>query len=495
MAMTRREFVEMAAATTIMGRARAAQSVDKGKRPNILLMLGDDHRWDALGCMGNRIIQTPQLDRLGHEGVIFENHFCTTPICCASRASIMLSQYAGTNGIYDFATPLSPEQVRETYWYQLKQAGYHIGFVGKFGVGDTMPSGEFDYWKGFPGQGKYFPQGPKGPHLTYIMRDQANEFFESVPRGQPFCLSVSFKAPHVQDEAPEQYLPSADTLSLYKDVTIPPFVGAPTSDIRRFPLAIQHSERRHRWGVRFATPELYQASHKGYYRLISGIDNAIGSMRETLARLGMADNTIIIYSADHGIFNGEHGLAGKWYGQEESIRMPLIVYDPRFSESVKGTRRGAMTLNIDLHPTVMELAGLKPPPTAQGRSLVPLIADKDSEGRHVWFIEHHFPYRGWIPSSEGIRTERWKYLCYTDSAAPFEELYDLWSDPHETRNLAGDAQYARVHNILSNYREIWRDSLHGASSGWVEPIDNQRLQKDGIELHRTAGSIATPTQA
>ncbi len=481
MSITRRHFVEMAAATTIMSQTRGARATDTGDRPNILLMLGDDHRWDALGCAGNRIIHTPQLDRLAHEGVMFDNHFCTTPICCASRASIMLSQYAGTNGIYDFATPLSPEQIRETYWYQLKQARYHIGFIGKFGVGDTMPSEEFDYWKGFSGQGKYFPQGPNGPHLTHIMRDQANEFFESAPRDRPFCLSISFKAPHVQDEAPEQYLPSADTYCLYQDVTIPPVLGARPSDIERFPLAIQRSESRHRWGVRFATPELYQASHKGYYRLISGIDIAIGSMRETLARLGLAKNTVIIYSADHGIFNGEHGLAGKWYGHEESIRIPLIVCDPQFSERVKGTRRNAMTLNIDLHPTVLELAGLKPPAIAQGRSLIPLIVNKDLEGRHVCFIEHHFPYRGWIPSSEGIRTEQWKYLCYTDSAAPFEELYDLRSDPFETRNLAGDAQYARVQKVLSTYREIWRSSLHGATAGWVEPINNERLLRDGIE--------------
>ena len=481
MAITRREFAEMIAASYFMSQESATSVNGKRGRPNILLILGDDHRWDALGCMGNKIVQTPHLDRLGQEGVIFDNHFCTTPICCASRASIMLSQYAATNGIYDFTTPLSAAQVRETYWYQLKKAGYHIGFVGKFGVGATMPSEEFDYWKGFPGQGKYFPEGPNGPHLTYIMRDQANEFFENAPRDQPFCLSVSFKAPHVQDESPAQYLPSKDTLSLYEDTTIPPFTGAPTSDIRRFPLAIQHSESRHRWGVRFATPELYQASYKGYYRLISGIDNAVGSMRETLARLGYAHNTIIIYSGDHGIFNGEHGLAGKWYGQEESIRMPLIVYDPRYPESIKGTRRSAMTLNIDLHPTIVEMAGLETPATAQGQSVIPLIIDRNVQGRHLWFLEHHFPYGGWIPSSEGIRTERWKYICYTDSAAPFEELYDLQSDPHETRNLVGIAQYARVHDTLSSYRRLWRDSLHNAKSNWIAPIDSERLRSDGLE--------------
>lgn len=480
MSITRRNFLELAAATAVMSQASHAQKSEATTRPNILFMLADDHRGEALGCMGNRVIHTPQLDRLASESVLFQRHFCTTPICCASRASIMLSQYAATNGIYDFATPLSSEQVQQTYWEQLKQAGYHIGFIGKFGVGNKLPSEAFDYWKGFPGQGHYFPQGPKGPHLTHIMRDQANEFFTTAPRDRPFCLSISFKAPHVQDESPEQYLPAPDTESLYEGATIPPPSGAGPDDILRFPLALQRSESRHRWGVRFATPELYQASVKGYYRLISGIDAAIGSMRETLGKLGLAENTIIVYSADHGIFNGEHGLAGKWYGHEESIHIPLIIYDPRKPKAEQGQRRSAMTLNIDLNPTVLELAGLRPNPAAQGRSLVPLLHDENASQRHVWFIEHHFPYNGWIPSSEGIRTERWKYLRYTDSAAPFEELYDLKDDPHETNNLAGKAEYAHQQSTLVGYWQKWRDSLRQTGGHWQEPVTEHDLQRDGL---------------
>lgn len=480
LSLSRRNFLEMAAGAAMLSQVSPAQNSGGGNRPNILFMLADDHRWDALGCRGNRIIQSPQLDRLAREGVLFENHFCTTPICCASRASIMLSQYAGTDGIYDFKTPLSPEQVQQTYWGRLKQAGYHIGFIGKFGVGDTMPSQSFDYWKGFPGQGNYFPQGAAGPHLTHIMRDQASEFLESAPHHRPFCLSISFKAPHVQDEAPQQYLPSEDTLALYEGVTIPPPAGAGPDDIRRFPEALQHSESRHRWGVRFATPDLYQASVKGYYRLISGIDRAIGSMRETLEKLGLADNTIILYSADHGIFNGEHGLAGKWYGHEESIRIPLIIYDPRLPAHARGQRRRAMTLNIDLNPTVLELANLAPSASAQGRSLVPLLTEDNPNSREVWFIEHHFPDGGWIPSSEGIRTKRWKYLRYTDSAAPFEELYDLDGDPHETNNLAGQAAYAREQAVLTGYWQKWRESLPKAGDNWREPVTAEDLRRDGL---------------
>ena len=474
---SRRTFLGFASAATASSLLPEIASASERRPPNIVFMLGDDHRWDALGCMGNSVIHTPHLDVLARDGEIFDNHFTTTPICCASRASIMLSQYAGTNGIYDFKTPLSPDQVQQTYWMQLKQAGYQIGFIGKFGVGNTMPSEAFDYWKGFPGQGNYFPEGPNGPHLTNIMRDQANQFLASTPKDKPFCLSISFKAPHVQDQAPQQYLPSSNTLSLYKDVRIPPHGRAGSDDIDRFPLAIQHSESRHRWGVRFATPDTYQASVKGYYRLISGIDAAIASIRATLASQGLADNTILVYSADHGIFNGEHGLAGKWYAHEESIRIPLIIYDPRLPAQARGQRRQAMTLNIDLHPTLLEMAGLTPPKSAQGHSLIHLLQEDHPDFRPAFFIEHHFPYGGWIPSSEGIRTRRWKYVVYTDNAAPYEELYDLTKDPFETRNLIGQAQYSRQQSALTRYRKIWRESLRQASGHWTEPIARQDLQQ------------------
>ena len=480
MDLSRRAFLELAsvaAATKLMPRSKP---VRERKPPNIVFMLGDDHRWDALGCMGNAIIYTPHLDSLARNGVIFDNHFTTTPICCASRASIMLSQYAGTHGIYDFDTPLSSGQIQQTYWMKLKQAGYQIGFIGKFGVGKTMPSEAFDFWKGFPGQGNYFPEGPDGPHLTNIIRDQANEFLQDAPRDKPFCLSISFKAPHVQDQDPRQYLPSRNTLSLYKNVSIPPHGRAGSDDIDRFPLAIQHSENRRRWGVRFAAPELYQASMKGYYRLVSGIDAAVASIRETLNKEGLADNTIIVYSADHGIFNGEHGMAGKWYAHEESIRIPLIIYDPRLSAAARGKRRQAMTLNIDLHPTLLEMAELKPPESAQGQSLVKLIHDDQPDFRSVFFVEHHFPYGGWIPSSESIRTKRWKYIHYTDDAAPYEELYDIKRDSFETNNLIGRAQYSRQQHALTTYRVTWRDSLRVNSGRWTEPVSKEDIERIGL---------------
>lgn len=480
MSLSRRSFLELASASALA----AAESTPP---PNVILLLGDDHRWDALGCAGNPVVRTPELDRLAHDGVRFGNHFCTTPICCASRASIMLGEYAGSHGIYDFATPLNASQARLSYWGQMKQAGYHTGFIGKYGVGNKMPESSFDVWNGFPGQGFYFPKGPNGPHLNHIMRDQANDFIGNAPPGAPFCLSISFKAPHVQDEDPAQYLPSQDTEARYSGVVIPPLRRAGPTDIDRFPPAIQHSENRRRWGVRFATPDLYQASMKGYYRLITGIDDVIGSLRATLEKRGLAENTVIVYSADHGIFNGEHGFAGKWYGHEESLRIPLIVYDPRQPAVSRGKVVNAMTLNIDLQPTLLELAGLTTSGHAQGKSVSPFLNGSSPKAtttaaRSVWFFEHRFPDGGWIPSSEGIRTERWKYIRYTDNAAPFEELYDLRTDPNETANLIPNRAFQKQREALTRYTNTWRQALGAWTPAreWQDPVSDRDIVRDGL---------------
>jgi arylsulfatase A-like enzyme len=244
-------------------------------------------------------------------------------------------------------------------------------------------------------------------------------------------------------------------------------------------LAFHHSENRRRWAVRFGTPELYQESVKGYYRLITSIDDVIGSLRATLARLDLADNTIIVYSADHGIFNGEHGFAGKWFGHEESVRIPLIVFDPRTPASDRGKRSDAMTLNIDLHPTLLDWAGLPPNAATHGKS----VLRSQSEARSVWYLEHRFPNHGWIPSSEGIRTKRWKYIRYTDVAAPFEELYDLTSNPTETANLIGNPDYRPQQQALTRYCEKWNKALAPwkPEMPWRDPVSEADLRRDGLE--------------
>lgn len=463
--MNRRQFLTAAGAAPALLRARS-------KRPNILFLLGDDHRWDALGCMGNRVIRTPHIDALASRGVTFTRNFVTTAICVTSRASIFTGLYARTHRIVEFRNSFAPELWARAYPMLIRRTGYRTGFIGKFGIdGGKAPAEDFDYWRGFQGQGRYFPKGDGKTHLTTIQGDQMIEFLQGCKPEQPFCLSVSFKAPHVQDEDPRQFLYDPRDESMYQDARIPlPQTAAPRY-IEQLPLSVQRSEGRRRWAVRFSTPRLYQESVKGYYRLISGVDRQVGRAVEELRRLGQADNTIIIYTGDNGFYLSEHGLAGKWLMHEESIRTPLIIFDPRLDPGKRGRKEGRMVLNIDLAPTMLGMADVRPPASMQGRSLVPLISGGAGAWRNEFFYEHHFRNNGWIPSTEGVRANRYKYTKYTDEPGTVEELYDLDVDMWEETNLAENPRYMDRLKMLRARREAWLTRLDQwrPDQAWSDP--------------------------
>jgi len=459
--VNRREFLKLAAGTSLAavipfsGCGRVAASKPKAlgmAQPNIIFLLTDDHRADAMGCAGNPIIHTPNMDDLARNGVRFTNAFVTTSICASSRASIFTGQWTRRHGINDFKTPFTEAALAQTYPMLLRQAGYRIGFIGKYGVGRDLPVDKYNYWRGFAGQGKYEHKDENGnyKHLTQIMGEQAIEFLHGCSKDQPFCLSVSFKAPHVQDRDPRQFIYDRAYKNMYKDVTIPVPKTANPYYFEALPEFLQKSEARRRWQIRFSTPEKFQESVKGYYRLITGVDFVIGKIRQELKRLNFADNTVIIFSGDNGFYLGEHGLAGKWFPHEESIRVPLIVFDPRtkiqnskfkIRNSYRGVTMEEFALNVDITPTILELAGVKVPQQMQGRSLIPLLKGRKPDWRAEFFYEHPFEHKT-IAKSEAVRTERFKYTRYVDF--DYEELYDLKTDPHETTNLAKDKKYQRT---------------------------------------------------
>jgi arylsulfatase A-like enzyme len=464
---TRRAFLRSVAASTLCCSAASGQT---GRPPNILFLLTDDQRWDALGCMGNTIVQTPNIDKLSSSGVTFDNHFVTTAICVISRASIFTGLYARSHGIQEFKNPFPADLFSRSYPALLRASGYRMGFIGKWGIdGGKMPVESFDYFRGFQGQGQYFPDGGS-KHLTEIMAGQMTEFLTASSKDQPFCLSVSFKAPHVQDEHPEQFLPDPVDASLYRDVTIPAPETEDPKYVASLPISVQRSEGRRRWAVRFSTPDLYQRSVKNYYRLITGVDRAVGQALAALERAGVDDNTVVIYTSDNGFYLAEHGLAGKWFMHEESIRVPMIVYDPRLNRRA-GSRISKMTLNIDLAPTMLALAGADVPASMQGRNVGPLLRGENTRWRSDWFYEHHFRHNGWIPATEGIRTDHWKYTRYIDDNPAFEELFDLQHDPHETANLVSEARHGDLLGRLRRQRERWLDALAHwrPDRQWQEP--------------------------
>lgn len=442
------------------------------RRPNILFLLTDDQRWDMMSCAGNPIIQTPNMDKLAEQGVLFRRNFVTTSICAVSRASFFTGLYARCHGIHGFGVSLSGQQHANSYPVLLREAGYRTGFIGKYGVGRTMPDDKFDYSRGFAGQGRYLDKDDPAsrPHLTTIMGDQVQEFLEGSTGDQPFCLSVSFKSPHVQDNEAPYFISDPAYDGLYSDVTIPPFHKNDPAYYGQLPGFLKDEyEGRIRWDRRFGTPQRYQESVKRYYRLIHGVDVQIGRMLDTLQRKGWDDNTVIIFTGDNGFYLGERGLAGKWLMHEESIRTPLIIRDPR-QKSTAGTTRDEMALNIDCAPTMLSLAGIDAPVATNGRDLTPLVRGESPAWRHEWFYEHLFEHAT-IPQTEGVRNERWKYCDFIKSDPRYEELYDLEGDPQEENNLASLPEHGEQLLAMRERTRVWKENLESwkPDQPWQEP--------------------------
>ncbi len=465
--MNRRHFLQLAALATcgtLSGCMRqTVRFNEKANQPNILFLLVDDQRNDTLGCAGHPIIKTPVIDSLAADGVRFSNAFVTTSICAASRASILTGLFERTHG-YTFGTPpLSPAHMAESYPTLLRAAGYRTGFIGKYGVRTEgePESAMFDFFKphgGYP----YFKQQPDETlrHEIEIAGDRAIEFLEGNPQGQPFCLSISFNAPHAADWDLENHFPWPKAVDgMYEDVEIPdPRLSDPTI-FDNHPEFLKISMNRKRYFWRWDTPEKYQKNMKAYFRMISGIDHVVGRIRKELQRRHLADNTIIIYMSDNGYYMGDRGFAGKWSHYEQSLRVPLIVYDPRLSKEKRGAVRDEMTLNIDVPATLLQLAGVEIPTHYQGCSLAPLLNNKRVPAwRNDFFCEHLLDNPD-IPKWEGVRGERYVYARYFEQKPVYEFLHDLETDPDQLVNLASDPAYRKILVTMSKRCDELKETM------------------------------------
>ncbi len=423
------------------------ESVDKN-RPNIIFILTDDQRWSALGYAGNTVIQTPEMDKLARQGTYFSNAIAATPISSASRASIFTGMHERTHR-YTFQTgPIKSELMETAYPKMLKEAGYSTGFFGKFGVKfpdkDKMFDAieDYDRNESYADKRSYYYKklGNDTVHLTRYTAQKGLDFIENAPSDKPFCLSLSFSAPHAHDKAPKQYFWDKETDYLYKDVTMPLPQFADDKYFNSLPEPVRKGFNRLRWTWRFDTPEKYQEMVKGYYRMIFEVDREIGKIRQKLAEKGMDKNTVIIFMGDNGYFLGERQIADKWLMYENSVRVPFVVYDPRVGVHQDVTE---MAQNIDVAATILDLANVEKPKGYHGKSVMPVVSGASKTmGRDTVLIEHLWEFDP-IPPSEGVRTAEWKYFRYVNDKQ-WEELYNLKKDPNELVNLAKDKKYQKV---------------------------------------------------
>lgn len=432
------------------------------QQPNIIFLLTDDQRADALGVAGNPIIHTPHLDAMAMAGYLFRNAYVTTSICSVSRASLLSGQYMSRHKISDFGTNFTETALANTYPMLLQKAGYRIGFIGKYGVGNQPPSDRFDFWSCWDrGQPPYWLKDGAGKdvhHTDSVERDIMKFLDAYGTKGAPFCLSVSFKAPHELDGNPPIYQVQGRFKSLYEDEAIPPQPNGGEEAWKKTPPFFHDPKNiaRKRWEGLFGTEEQYQANVKNYYRLITGVDDVVGKLREKLSALGINDRTVIIFMGDNGFCLGNHGLEGKWFGYEESVRVPLIIYDPR---KPAGTPSDIYetALNIDIAPTILGYAQVPIPSTMQGVDLRQTALRKRPT-RSDFFYEHTFMGSPGIPKVEGVAGGRYKYMIYTEHG--YEELFDLKQDPYELNNVAKDETYARqLKQMRKRFESLKRAAL------------------------------------
>ncbi|WP_397571111.1 sulfatase [Schlesneria sp. T3-172] len=417
-------------------------------RPNIVFLMTDDQPAGAVGCYGNKDVITPNLDSIARDGIRFQNHYVTSAICMASRSTVLTGLYEYRHGCNFERGNLERRFLANSYPAQLRAAGYYTGFAGKIGFdleGEPFDhlEREFDEWAGGPGQTEYETIKNKGiakyadryPHCSRAYAAWAADFLKAAKRsGRPFCMSISFKAPHLP------FRPDPLDLARYERKTEfarPANYGmengrhlSPQSQTSR--AATSYRE----WITK------YDETAKLYYALITGVDEAVGMIRRSLEGEGLSENTIIIFTSDNGYNCGAHGFGDKVLPYEEASKVPLIIYDPRTPREKRGEVRTALTANVDISPTIVELAGIPNLSEIDGKSLVPVIAEADHSVRaslplfNFWGIK--------TAQSMAIVTPHWKYIYWYHAgpAQPAEELFQIAQDKLEMQNLIANPEYA-----------------------------------------------------
>jgi len=430
------------------------------RRPNILYIMTDDHAAHMLSIYGSRIASTPNLDRIGNEGIRFTDAFCTNSLCAPSRATLLTGKYSHKHGQRTNADKFDASQ--RTFPQLFQRAGYQTAVIGKWHLA-SQPTG-FDYWNVLPGHGDYhdpvlIEMGKKKEHTGYvtdIITDLALDWLQSRDQARPFLLLWHHKAPHAR------WIPDRKHMGMFegREIGEPETFGDPLRhraevvqearnliwpDLRRRFLAWQAFGKSVPGGLSPIQEKkaVYQRYVKDYMRVVASVDDNVGRILDYLDETGLTEDTVVIYTTDNGMFVGDHGMFDKRWMYEEALRVPLLVRYPR--DIKPGSVSGRFSLNVDYAPTMLDYAGIEIPADMQGRSLRPILSGEDPPDWRKSLYYHYYEYPGVhnVPKHFGVRTDRHKLIHYYGDPDTWE-LIDLQMDPHEYQNVYDDPVYADV---------------------------------------------------
>ena len=499
---SRRDFLRKVASATAVARlpescpaggnaTASASEANKEKRRNIIFILIDDHRYDAMSFLGHPFVETPNLDAMARAGVYFPNAFVTTSLCSPSRASILTGKYMHNHNVVDNGTRLIPGNT--IFPQQLQANGYETAFIGKWhmGGGSDEPRPGFDHWVSFRGQGFYWPaegrtlnvNGKRVPQKGYItdeLTDYAIDWLGKRSGVKPFFMYLSHKAVHGPYEAPPRHS------GRYKDVEVnmPESMADTDENYRGKPMWVKN--QRNSWhGVDFAYHGRLGSltdMYKSYCEMLLSVDESVGRVMAWLKEAGLIEETLIIYMGDNGHFWGEHGLIDKRSAYEESMRIPMLAHCPELLKP--GTKVKQVVANIDIGPTILEAAGMQPTDPVDGRSFLELATgqmdptDWRKDLLYEYYWEWSFPQ---TPTTFALRTNRYKLIQY-HGIWDTDELYDIKNDPKETNNLINDPG---CRQLARQMREDLYQRLKD-TGGLAIPLGHKR--GEGMNLRRTDGS-------
>ncbi|WP_336516256.1 sulfatase [Pollutibacter soli] len=473
------------------------------KRPNIVFILADDHRYDAMGFTGAFPgLETQNMDRMAKEGIYFKNAVVTTALCSPSRASILSGQYAHRHRVVDNQAPV-PENLRFFPEY-LQKAGYQTAFLGKWHMGEETdkPRKGFNYWASFKGQGEYYNpvmniNGKQVPYTdstytTDLLTNLSIDWLKQRKSAQPFFLYLSHKGVHAM------FQPATRHRDKYKNLQFqpPPSMFLTAGDVDNFgdlkTIANKEIETKGWkinkpdipswvWNQRYSwhgVDYLYHGElsfidfYRRYLETLLAVDDSVGKVLDYLESAGLLDNTIVFYMGDNGFSFGEHGLIDKRHAYEESMRVPLLVYAPPLTK-IKGEVND-LVRNIDIAPTILEMAGIAAPPQMQGRSFLPSFKGVKSKSTNVAYYEYYWEYAfPQTPTLFAARTDRYKYI-YNHGVWDINELYDLRADPYEMNNLIRSPEYQQIAHSM-------RDSIFN----WLEKTGGSQIPLRKIDIKRS----------